>query len=510
MKKPAIALVIAFSLLNTSGIRAQKEGPRDQNEFVKSYDAYIKNTMEKVPDIPGFAVVVIKDDKPIFVKAYGMADKEAGVRSDVDTLYYIASSTKSFTALAAALLDREGKIKLDDPVSKYSNGVAFKTRLPEKITVRDLLTHTSGLRNGPLVFRMAYSGESDAADMKRVFGSATTFTEERYGKYNYDNLGYNIYAVLLQNHLGLKWQDVLQSKVFDPIGLKHTTAYVSKAKRKKYKIAAPYMYDPASGKEIRAPLEKVDNNMQSAGGMFASVSDIGRWLNLNMNDGMLDGKQVIPAEVMRAVHTGFTATTRDAPPFSGEGQYGLGWQIGKYRNEKVIYHHGGFPGYRSHISYLPEKKIAIAVLVNDGFAGSRAADMFATFGYDWWLGLDGFQAAYDKELQNLADRYAQAVEQMRADVATRAKRTSQLTKPLGDYAGKYVNDDLGAIIVSNTGTDLMVKMGNIKVTATNFTQRETIRVEMVPGSGEVIKFNKTADGKVDSLTYAGATFTRIS
>jgi len=135
--------------------------------------------------------------------------------------------------------------------------------------------------------------------------------------------------------------------------------------------------DPASdaGKMVRSRLEKADENMQSAGGIFMSISDLGRWLNLNMNGGKLDGKQVVPADLIRKVQTGYTKSTQNEPPISGDGEYGLGWQIGKYRNEKVVYHHGGYPGYRSHVSFMPEKKIAVGVLVNNYTLGGRLADM---------------------------------------------------------------------------------------------------------------------------------------
>src|SRR5262249_46147826 len=196
-------------------------------------------------------------------------------------------------------------------------------------------------------------------------------------------------------------QDVLQEKIFDPLAMKHTTAYISRASAKKWNVAAPYMFDASAGKIARSPLSKVDSNMQSAGGIFASITDIGRWLNMNMNDGKLDGKQVIPSDVVRAVHTGYAQTVRDPEPFVGEGQYGLGWQIGKYRNETVIYHHGGFPGYASHISYLPEKKIAVAVLVNEGFVGQKAGHMLATFAHDWWLQTPDLLGIYEKQLQEI-------------------------------------------------------------------------------------------------------------
>ncbi len=138
MRKAPAAVAIAL-LLNSVCTFSQPRTDRTPKEFTDSYDTYIRKTMERLPDIPGMAVVVIKDDKPIFVRAYGTADKEAGIKADTDTLFYIASSTKAFTALAAAMLDQEGKIKFSDPVTKYAAGVSFKDQIPDKVTVRDLL-----------------------------------------------------------------------------------------------------------------------------------------------------------------------------------------------------------------------------------------------------------------------------------------------------------------------------------------------------------------------------------
>ena len=359
--KKAIVISLVALLLNSAGpfVFAQTLRPASEKDFTATYDAQIRKTMATFPDLPGIAIVVIKDDRPIFVRAYGMADKEAGIKADSDTLFYTGSSTKSFTALAAAMLDQEGKIKLSDPVTKYTPGIRFKNEIPDKITIRDLLTHTSGLRNGALINRLAFTGQIDQREIDHVFAEGTTFNDANFGKYNYTNLGYNIYGLALHYHLNKKWQDLLQERIFAPAGLKHTTAYVSKARAKKFKIVAPYVISTDgsdAGKMVRSGLEKTDDNMQSAGGIFMSISDLGRWLNLNMNGGKLDGKQVVPADIIRKVQTGYTKSTRNEPPFSGDGEYGLGWQIGKYRNEKVVYHHGGYPGYRSHVSFMPERK----------------------------------------------------------------------------------------------------------------------------------------------------------
>jgi hypothetical protein len=251
--------------------------------------------------------------------------------------------------------------------------------------------------------------------------------------------------------------------------------------------------------------------MQSAGGIFTSISDLGRWINMNMNGGKLDGKQVVPAEIIRTVQTGYTKSTRNEPPFSGDGEYGLGWQIGKYRNEKVVYHHGGYPGYRAHVSFMPERKIGVGVLVNNDTLGGRLADMLAAYAYDWWLQTENLEADYAKQLQETLTAYQNRTQGIAAESANRAKREWQLTKPFADYAGKYRNDLLGTIEIVAKEKSIAVQMGAMHTVATPFTQKDTIRVVMQPGgNGEVIGFIKDAEGKIGSINYGGVTFTKLA
>ena len=515
MKKAIVISLVALLLNSTTPfLFAQNLRAASDKDFNAAYDAQVRKTLAMFPDLPGIAIAVIKDDRPIFVSAYGMADKEAGIKADTDTLFYTGSSTKSFTALAAAMLDQEGKLKLGDPVTKYTPGIRFKNEIPDKVTIRDLLTHTSGLRNVALINRLAFTGQIDQPEIDHVFAEGTTFNDANYGKYNYTNLGYNIYGLALHYQLHKKWQDVLQERVFTPAGLKHTTAYVSKARAKKFKIVAPYVIstDGAdAGKMVRSGLEKIDENMQSAGGIFMSISDLGRWINMNMNGGKLDGKQVVPAEIIRTVQTGYTKSTRNEPPFSGDGEYGLGWQIGKYRNEKVVYHHGGYPGYRAHVSFMPERKIGVGVLVNNDTLGGRLADMLAAYAYDWWLQTENLEADYAKQLQETLTAYQNRTQGIAAESANRAKREWQLTKPFADYAGKYRNDLLGTIEIVAKEKSIAVQMGAMHTVATPFTQKDTIRVVMQPGgNGEVIGFIKDAEGKIGSINYGGVTFTKLA
>ena len=513
--KKAIGTVLAALLLNsfTGLVFAQTPVQPTEKDFTVAYETQINKTLATFPDLPSIAFVVIKDDRPIFVRAYGFADKEANIKADTDTLYYIASSTKSYTALAAAMLDQEGQIKFSDAMTKYTPGIRFKNEVPDKVTIRDLLTHTSGLRNSPLVNRLAVTGQIDQGDLDRVLADGTTFNEAGFGNYAYTNLGYNIYGLALHYQLHKKWQDVLQERIFTPAGLDHTTAYVSKARAKKLKLAAPYVIDTDAadaGKMVRSQLEKTDDNMQSAGGIFTSISDLGRWITLNMNGGKIRGKQLLPADLIQKAQTGYTKSTRNEPPFSADGEYGLGWQIGTYRNEKVIYHHGGYPGYRSHVSFMPGKKIGVGVLTNNDALGARLADMLAAYAYGWWLRTENVDADYAKQLQETLTTFESRRQGVVAEAASRMKRQWQLSKPFSDYAGKYTNDLLGSLEIIAQEKGLALRWGKISTVATPFTQPDTIRVVMMPGgNGEVIGFAKDADGRIVALNYGGATFTRM-
>jgi CubicO group peptidase (beta-lactamase class C family) len=357
---------------------------------------------------------------------------------------------------------------------------------------------------------MAYSGESDAADMVRVLANSTTYTRANHGKYAYTNLGYNIYGLLLKLSLNKKWQDVLQEKVFSPLKLRHTTAYVSRVRSAKWPMAEPYLYSGADGRVIRSPLTKNDNNMQSAGGIVTNLPDLARWLSVNINDGRLDGKQVIPSELIRQARTGLTDVERTEPPFAGKSRYGLGWIIGKYRDTDIVYHNGGFPGWSSHISYMPGAKIGVAVMINESTAGGHIGDLLAAYAYDRLLGTGGVEDLYAKQLENMSAQYTRIKTSTTSAAQERTKRTSQLTHPLADYTGRYTSEEMGTIEISIEHDTLAIRMGNIHVVSTPYTQPESIRVEMVPGQGEIIQFSANASATFDTLTYNGIRFAKKS
>lgn len=502
MQKRTIILMLASAVIGCISY-----AQTNRSQFTAQLDSFVQQLMVKVPVIPSLSISIVDGNGPVFIKAYGWADKEAGIKADENTLFYIASSTKSFTGLAAALLDHEKKIMLDKPVKNYFAPLRFKNEIGDNVTVRSLLTHTSGLENSPLTFRMAYSGAIQENELQQLLTDVTV-ARSAPGQYKYDNLGYNIYGMALQQHLHKKWQDVLNEKIFVPLGMTRTTAYVSLAEKSKWPIARPYFAYGEKGLR-KLYLEKKDNTMQSAGGLLTTPSDIAKWLQVQLNEGKLKNRQVFPSQVMQNTHVTFARFEKGSAPFTNPGGYGLGWSTGTYRDERIVYHFGGFPGYKAHVSFMPDKKIGVAIFVNEASIGSPAVDMLATYIYDWVMGAPDHRSVYAKRLDELEMNHQRAIEGTQRSYADRAKRVSQLSLPLASYVGTYRNAQFGDFEINIEGNALSVTMGNMHVVSTPFTQKETIRVELIPGTGQVVGFKTDESGKVSGLVYDGVEYQKI-
>ena len=330
MRKIVALLVLVASLVANLTAFSQLSGPAKQ-QLAGKVDSFANRIVEKIPGIPGLVIAIVDENGPFFIKGFGWADKEANIKADENTVYYIASCTKSFMGLTAAILDKEKKILLDNSFKNYLTGIHFKNGVGNNVTNRNLLTHTSGLENSPLTFRMAYSGAIEKNEILNLLSTATVAKKEP-GVFNYDNLGYNIYGLELQEHLHLKWQDLLQEKVFTPLGMKHTTAYISVAQKNNWKMAAPY--DAFAEKGLtKISLTKKDNTMQSAGGIITTASDLSKWLQAQINLGKINNKHVFPADVVKAAQTGIADYEKQSYPFTAGGKYALGWNLSNYQKK---------------------------------------------------------------------------------------------------------------------------------------------------------------------------------
>ena len=267
--------------------------------FATAADQFIGGALDAVGVVPGVAVAVVHGDEVVYLRGFGLADREADLDATPEALFYIASSTKSFTALAAALLDARGELDLDASLAHYLPMVDFDPAVKaDSVTLRHLITHTAGLSNDAIVFRTAFSGEHTPEVLLKAM-EATKPSKTPRGAFAYTNLGYNILSLILDRETGMPWQDLLREMIFEPMAMNRTTAYASLPRQEGWPVAAPYFGLHPDG-IMRLYLEKHDNTMQAAGGLLSTAADLARWVEVQLNDGRLDGRQVFPAAVIRA------------------------------------------------------------------------------------------------------------------------------------------------------------------------------------------------------------------
>ncbi len=502
-----VALCTA-SMLVTAAASGAHRPPSDAARFAADADAWITDALTRLEVVPGLVLAVVVDDQTVLAQGFGLADLEHDVDATSDTVYYIASATKSFTALAAAILDARGEIDLASSLASHLDGVEMAPELvPDRVTLTDLLTHTSGIDNSPIAFRLAYTGQHDPDLLWRLLASSTPTEDAPLGTFRYTNVGYNILGMILDRETGMRWQDQLAATIFEPLGMARTTAYASRPVAGGWPRAMPYVGVVPGGPE-RIPLEKADETMQSAGGMMTTARDLARWLTFQINLGRLDGRPIVDADVVRRTHEPLVATGEEGRPPFGQTAYGLGWSHGALHDHRVLHHSGGFPGFRSLVSFMPDDRVGVAVLVNEGSIGFRLADVVGVWAYEWWLDVPAGERTASGDADALVARRAQLVERVAADRAKRAARTWALSRPLGDYVGRYANSLYGTVEIGEHEGRLNVRLGNLSCVSEPYERPETMRVELVPGSGRVLRFEPET-GPVERIQLDGDTYERV-
>jgi CubicO group peptidase (beta-lactamase class C family) len=498
-------LLLVLLLASVHPVCAQSR----ESAFAGAADTLLQEAIRDLGAVPGLAMAVVHGDQTVYARGAGLANVEESLPFTADTPFYVASVTKPFTALLAALLDRDGALRLDASLADLFPDVAFSPAIEaDSVTVRHLLSHTAGIDNGPIGFRAAYSGEHTPSLMRLLLAGTAPAADAPRGSFAYTNVGYNILSLRLDELDGGPWQSLLAARLFAPLGMTRTTAYASEASR--WRPAVPYALAP-DGSTERIALVKHDDTMQAAGGMISTATDLARWLTLHLNAGRLDGRQLVPADVIAAAHRPVAIDRGDSYGRFVRDGYALGWQTGTYDGDTMLHHFGGFPGFHAHTSFMPARDVGVVVLVNESTVGGQLASLLAAFAYDWWnadpsetdavgararQALDGLKAEMDARLLRSAQGLAQ-----------RAGRTWQLSRPFSAYTGTYHNAGYGTMVVESPDGALTVRLGRLHAVATPFTQPETARVELIPGSGQVIQFRIDGE-RVDALVWNGETFER--
>jgi len=387
--------------------------------------------------IPALAIAVIKDDSVVFSKGYGVLQKGTSQPANEHTRFAIGSTTKAMTSAAIAMLVDEGKLKLDDPVTKYIPELQLSDPwVTRELTIRDLLTHRSGLPGTDLFWASSWKySQADVIRALRHIQPTASFRSE----WQYHNVLYALNGLIIERVSGMPWEQFVTKRIFEPLGMTETEPLVSMI-RDKPNVAVPHALINDSVAVV--PIRSTDG-VASAGSAWSSVSDMAKWMRFVIDSGRVGDKRLIQQQTfaelvtpqIQAPMAEYPALQIAKPDFFS---YGLGWFIQDYRGQQVWMHTGSINGLCAIIGIEPNKRLGVYVLENLDHAELRHGLMYSVFD----LFENGPRRDWSKDLKPIfAPRPP-------ATTAATARATSAPSLPLDRYAGTYVDSAYGAVRVT--------------------------------------------------------------
>jgi len=452
---------------------------------------------------PALGVAVVVDGRIVYQRALGFADVADRVPATTATLWYVASTSKSFTGFGVALLEAAGALDLTAPITGILPAARWHPDArPEQLDLIAFLTHTHGLqRDGPVILSAAYTGAVEERRWPELLQyHAPTGSRELA----YTNLGYNVAAMAIDARRPEGWKEYLRRAVYQPAGLHDTYAVVTGLDPAR--IARPHRLT-ADGTFERQPFEKRDATMNAAGGHLSTLSDLSRWITVHMDGGMLDGRRVFPEAVVRRSHELLARRESEFAVFQRAG-WGLGWDIGRYEGEPIVSRFGGYVGFRSHISFLPARRVGVVAQTNGGTAGPLT-DFIAAYVYDLAAGRPDADARAEERLAGAAPALERARTAAREDRARRAARPQTLPRPLADYTGSFESPALGRMEWRVENGALRARFGVLEPAVEVFDAAAGQLRMQLPGNGEVVAFVFEGDGPATGLRFRDYVFARL-
>lgn len=411
-----------------------------------SVDRLVERAL-KAFDVPGIAIAIVKDDKIVYAKGYGVRSLNTGKKVDENTLFGIASNSKAFTTAAIGILSDEGKLKLDDKVTDYiPEFKLYDPYVTAEFTIRDLLTHRSGLG----------LGAGDLMD----FPDSTDFTLKdvihnlRYlkpvssfrSKYDYDNQLYKVAGEIIARVSGMSWEEFIESRIMKPLQMMHSSASYQRIKDYSNVVDA---HSPVEGKVVVIP-RYLSITGNAAGGIYSSVNDLSKWVIMQMNNGKYgDGKQLFSEGIHWQMWSPQTIIPVGQSPYYNThfAAYGLGWGLSDVKGYKQVSHTGGIDGMVTQVQLLPELKLAIIVLTNQmsGAAFTAITNQIK----DSYLGIknprDWVKTLSDAEKANKGGADKVTTEVWKQVEAT---KKAGVKTDLTPFAGTYRDNWLGDVTIS--------------------------------------------------------------
>ncbi|TCC89066.1 serine hydrolase [Pedobacter frigiditerrae] len=357
MKFPILFLVCSFITI-TSFSQVKKAEISDQLPGIDS----VLNKVLKDQHIAGFAVAVVKGNEVIYSKGFGYRDIENKKPVTPNTLFAIGSSTKAFTASLLGLLEKNGKLKLDDKAISHLPTLRFNNdEMNNQITIRDLMAHRTGLTRYDYSWLLFNTSNRDSiiARVKYMVPSAGVRQ-----KWFYNNFMYLAQGMIVEKISGKTWEQNIKEKFFEPLEMTRSNTDI-KVFENDSDAALPYVTIQDS------VIKKIDyyniNGMGPAGSINSSVNDMANWLKVWIGGGYYNKKEILPSSYVGEAASAQMVMSGGLPGQHKDvffSNYGLGWMLSSYRGHYLVEHGGNINGFSANVAFFPTDGIGIVVLTN--------------------------------------------------------------------------------------------------------------------------------------------------
>jgi len=507
MRRILLATVVASlsSAPNAYAQRPPAPRPAAARPDLAAFDAYVAQAV-KAWNLPGLAIAVVANDSMVFAKGYGVRTLGRPDPVDAHTRFAIGSTTKAMTALALLQAGDEGKVALDQPVLQYLPSLQlYDPVMTRELTVRDLLTHHTGLPGSDQLWTGNDYGIDEIIRRMRFLKPVASFRNH----YAYQNVQYAMAGEVLRSATGTAWADWLRTRIWEPLGMRETLPTVS-ATEGQPNVATPHQVIDDT---MRVIANRAVDPVAPAGSVWSSVSDMAKWMRFVLDSGRVGGRRLVSEraftdwlspQVVVPVADFYPTTSLAAVH---RVNYGLGWFLHHYAGDEVAMHTGSIDGMSAIIGLLPERRVGVYILANSDHAELRHALMYRAF--------DLFNGRRPRDWSgDVKALYDGLDAQGRAQEGAFAKSRVAGTRPslsLEGYAGTYADSLNGTVVVRVRDGALHAVRGKGFAGRLEHWHYDTFlaRWDDRRMSPSPITFSLDARGRATMLRVGGAAFGRV-
>ena len=502
---PALLVLFAGLVSPLAAADAKTQDPAR----LEGFDAYMQKVV-KDWNVPGIGVAVIAKDKVVFARGYGHRDYGQKLPFTTRTVVPIASNTKLFTATAAGLLVEDGKLEWDKPVRQFVPGIQFyNDELNATVSIRDMLSHRTGItRHDTIWYKSDFTRKELFERLKYLEP-----TQPMRQAFLYNNMMYAGAGYVIELLAGRTWEDFLRERLLGPLRMTSTVFSIDDL-RKQPEHGVPYTERRDSFELYSIPYYVEAAGIGPAGSMNSNLDDMSRWVIAQLNDGRVEGQQVIPAAVIKATLAPALSLPNAALEARGWGEvlnvaYGAGRSIASYRGHLVSYHGGDINGFHSQVLVAPYDGVGVVVLV----IGDHAAPLYNVVAYNAYermLGMD--PTPWSERLLAVRLKSKEAGKQARAKAGAGRVEGTRPSHALDDYVGEFEHPAYGVVTIASKDGGLQFDFHKIKLPLAHFHYDRFDTPDDEQDGQWSINFGTSPQGEIDraliSLDEAEVGFNR--